>query len=130
MPDLHLRLVLDVKYDVHEASQRYLVANLRHVAQDAAGKGSFTGDSSAEVDEWKFAILTNPDEADRLFTHEEVKAMYRDDTWGTHPKWPRRRWLNEIEDGSTLLGYWHWVEHQLFEEEANANARKESSPPA
>lgn len=123
MSDLHLRLVVDVKYDVHEASELYLKANLREMVKHASGEGAFTGDSSAEVDEWSQQIIVNPDEADRLFTHGEVKELYRKDTWGTHPKFTRELWRHAVMGADTLLGYWHWVEHRLLEDEANAKAR-------
>jgi len=35
------------------------------------------------------------------------------DTWGAHPKFPRRDWRHEVAEESTQLGYWEWVESQI-----------------
>jgi hypothetical protein len=33
--------------------------------------------------------------------------------WGSHPQFPREGWKDEVNEGSTNLGYWDWVDNQL-----------------
>ena len=33
--------------------------------------------------------------------------------WGSHPQFSREGWHDEVNEGSTNLGYWDWVDNQL-----------------
>lgn len=44
-----------------------------------------------------------------------------DDPCGEHPDYPRADWRHEIIEDNTSLGYWHWVTHQLVNQEEDDN---------
>jgi hypothetical protein len=49
MPDLNLRLTLDVSYDTNGVDKRVLITNLHEIVANAFGDGLVTGDTEAEV---------------------------------------------------------------------------------
>ena len=53
---IKLRLTLDVEYIPNGASLRELKSTLEAITRFAADKGLMTGDSPAEVDDWKFKV--------------------------------------------------------------------------
>ena len=53
-------------------------------------------------------------------TPEQLAEKYAapDGSWGTHPRFTRRQWHNEVLNENTQRGYWDWVVAQI-EQEAN-----------
>ena len=43
----------------------------------------------------------------------DVEALMTANLWGSHPRFDRADWRQEVCSSSTQLGYWEWVEHQL-----------------
>ena len=65
---------------------------------------------------------------DTDLTAEQLDDKYNPDGDGEHPTHTRSdwRWAGENED--TLVGYWEWVTHRLWEEandQATSTNRKE-----
>jgi hypothetical protein len=59
---MHLRLIIDVKYDPNGESQEDLANRLENIPQLAAGEGLFTGETQAEVESWEYQVqLILPD---------------------------------------------------------------------
>jgi len=52
----HLRLILDVTYDLNGEGIKAMKDRLAYISQQAYGEGLFTGVSEAEVDKYKFEI--------------------------------------------------------------------------
>ncbi len=48
-------------------------------------------------------------------TAEELDAKYNPEGGGEHPDYRRADWRAEVASDNTLLGYWHWVEAQIWE---------------
>lgn len=58
--------------------------------------------------------------ADHLLTADELRLKYfdPDDRYGgqgEHPRFRKFDWRHEVNSGSTLRGYWEWVEAQIEE---------------
>lgn len=64
---IKLRLVLDVEYDPQGETPESLSEMLADIAKRAASNGQMTGDTPAEVDEWRFKV-------------EDVTESWNDDT--------------------------------------------------
>jgi hypothetical protein len=47
-------------------------------------------------------------------TKERLIELYG--YWGEHPDLPYRKWVQDVNEDSTRMGYWEWVEAQLNEE--------------
>ncbi len=68
--------------------------------------------------------MAHPDHlarADRLLAPEELRQKYynpddRSGGEGEHPMYTKWDWTQKVAQGSTLLGYWEWVEEKLEEE--------------
>jgi hypothetical protein len=48
-----------------------------------------------------------------------VEALVKatgDDLWAEHPKYPKRDWQFEVENGDLMLGYWEYVASKLDED--------------
>ncbi|MCY1456568.1 hypothetical protein D9M71_737970 [compost metagenome] len=52
--------------------------------------------------------------ADHGLTAEQLDEKYEGDQ---HPRFTRTDWRMEVVEGSTLFGYWQWVERRCFEED-------------
>lgn len=66
---LKLKLVIEVDYDKGNETVPFLADRLLYVAERAAGNGWFTGDGSAEVQQWD-ARVENED--GKIVAHNEV----------------------------------------------------------
>lgn len=53
---LNLQLTLDVTYITRGVSERELKENLEQMVRDALNNGTLTGETEAEVDDWKLKI--------------------------------------------------------------------------
>lgn len=56
--------------------------------------------------------------ADYLLTAGELRLRYfdandRSGGQGEHPRFQKWNWRQEVASGSTLRGYWEWVEAQI-----------------
>lgn len=75
-----LRLTLDVSYTPNGVSVTELETMLRAIADHAAGDGLMTGDTPAEVDEWKATVdvlsQQNELEVDPAALHRELLGAY------------------------------------------------------
>lgn len=56
----HIRLVIDVTYDLQGSSVTDVEAQLRSLADTAANRGLLSGDLDAIVDDWHADIETIP----------------------------------------------------------------------
>lgn len=45
----------------------------------------------------------------RTETIDDLIKKSGDDVWKSHPQFPRKDWMYEVENGDTILGYWEWV---------------------
>jgi hypothetical protein len=71
---LKLQLTLTVTYELKGGSPASLHESLNAIPKDSAGKGRFTGDTPAEVDEWNHTITDLTLLLDKPLTRNEIKA--------------------------------------------------------
>jgi hypothetical protein len=36
--------------------------------------------------------------------------------WGESKRWPRKQWVDSVNLGETLMGYWEWVYQGFYED--------------
>lgn len=60
MPDLHLRLIVDVTYNTNRVNPDELGQKLQDMVRFAMGDGLVTGESAAEVESWKTKVQKVP----------------------------------------------------------------------
>jgi hypothetical protein len=46
---------------------------------------------------------------------EQLDELYNPEGDGEHPRFTRADWRHEVAAENTLLGYWAWVEAQIWE---------------
>lgn len=56
----HLRLILDVVYELNGEPVEVLKEQLRQVASSSAGNGTMTGSTDALVESWECGVNTLP----------------------------------------------------------------------
>lgn len=57
---IKLRLTIDLDVDLNETDPGEVHANLNDLAELAYGEGLFTRDTTAEIDEWSYAVTREP----------------------------------------------------------------------
>lgn len=52
---------------------------------------------------------------DRQLTPEQLDDKYNPDGDGEHPDFSRWDWRQAVASEDTIVGYWEWVSHQIYE---------------
>lgn len=110
---------LDVKLEQNAAREARLLLNLILLEVDGVELTAKTAhEIVALLRGARFNVRDFNDETG--MTPEQLAEKYAtsDGSWGTHPRFTRRQWHNEVLNENTQRGYWDWVVAQI-EQEAN-----------
>lgn len=86
-------------------------AEAANAAEDEAGNHTYNEHHS----EYQIGhINLAPNTPETELSAKQLADFYgTPNSWGEHPRYPRRDWQHEVGEGDTQIGYWDWVVHAL-----------------